>query len=194
MKSRIEQLMERCMGEGATEEERKELLGLLQLSENEEEARGLIRAALEDTATRGGDEGDMDEESAGRVLATIYGEGHGRGLIPVLLKWGLAAAVLLSVVWGTSLLFRQKEPVKAVAQQRRDSVYDIPPGRNKATLTLASGEAIQLDDAKAGNIADDGGAEIRKAGNGGALSYRALGREGKEVFNTITTPRGANTR
>jgi len=193
MTSRIEQLIERCMREEATEEERKELLDLLQLSENEQEVQGLIRAALEDVAARGGDEGDMDEESGARVLATIYGQDRRRRPVQVLLKWGLAAAVLLSLVWGSGLLFKRKEPVRVVAQQqRKDTIYDIPPGRNKATLTLANGEAIELDDAKNGNIADDGGAEIVKTGNGGALSYRALGREGKEkeVFNTISTPRG----
>jgi transmembrane sensor len=190
MTSRIEQLIERCLREEATEAERKELLDLLQLSENEEEAQGLIRAALEDEAAWGGDEGDMDEESGARVLATIYGQDRKRRRIPVLLKWGLAAAVLLSVVWGSGLLFKRKEPVRVVARQQKDTVYDIPPGRNKATLTLASGEAIELDDAKNGNIADDGGAEIVKAGNSGVVSYRALGKEDKEVFNTISTPRG----
>jgi len=204
MTSRIEQLMERCMRDEATEEERKELLELLQLSENEAEARRAIGIALEDTAASGV-EGDMDEETAAGVLASIHRLDGRRRRLRVM-KWGLAAAVLLSVVWGTDLLFKKKErsPVVALVQQRKDTTSTILPGRNKAVLTLASGESIELDDAKDGNIADDGGAEIVKAGNGGVLSYRALGRGGKpgkgetpegegkdkEVFNTISTPRG----
>ena len=194
------------MRDEATEEERKELLELLQLSENEEEAQRVIGIALEDTAARvegdlvGGDQTgfangmDMDEESAAGVLSSIYRLGDRRRHRIGMLRWGLAVAVLLCVVWGTGLLFRTREsaPVVAGVQPRKDTAPDILPGRNKAVLTLASGKAITLDDAKNGNIADDGDAQIVKTGNGGVLSYHALGKEGKEgsAFNTISTPRG----
>ena len=180
------------MRDEATEEERKELLELLQLSENEGEARRVIGIALEGTAAASGeDDGDMDEERAAGLLASVYRMDDRRRHRIGMLKWGVAAAALLSVVWGTRLLFRARESASVVAsvQQRKDTTPDILPGRNKAVLTLASGKAITLDDAKNGNIANDGDAEIVKSGNGGSLSYHALGKEGS-AFNTISTPRG----
>lgn len=61
--------------------------------------------------------------------------------------------------------------------------YDIPPGFNKATLTLSTGQKIELKDSV--EVIDDAGVRIRKAD--GELVY---GRTDIMAFNTMATPRG----
>jgi transmembrane sensor len=66
---------------------------------------------------------------------------------------------------------------------------DVPPGSNKATLTLADGSSIVLDDAEDGALAQQGGVKVIKIG--GKLAYHATNKALSEVeYNTITTPRG----
>jgi ferric-dicitrate binding protein FerR (iron transport regulator) len=65
---------------------------------------------------------------------------------------------------------------------------DIPPGGNKAMLTLADGSVIVLDSARNGTIAQQGGAKILKPG-AGKLSYEGAGNA-PAGFNTVTTPKG----
>ena len=61
---------------------------------------------------------------------------------------------------------------------------------NKAILTLSDGSTIILDDAKNGQVAQQGGTQIAKLANG-QLVYNALdGKPAEVVFNTLTTPRG----
>jgi ferric-dicitrate binding protein FerR (iron transport regulator) len=70
---------------------------------------------------------------------------------------------------------------------------DIAPGGNRATLTLADGSVILLDDAMMGKIAEQEGMKVTKAEDG-LLTYTFIPSE-KGVataaqFNTISTPKG----
>ncbi len=72
------------------------------------------------------------------------------------------------------------------------SIYssDIPPGGNKAILTLSDGEIIILDSIKNGYLAQQGNTRIMKLDNG-ILEYNILpDKKEKVVLNTIQTPRG----
>jgi transmembrane sensor len=81
---------------------------------------------------------------------------------------------------------RLSSPVKRAAPSL---VTDIPPGGDKAVLTLADGSAIVLGDANNGALARQGNTRIVKLG--GKLSYDAAGAPAAEVlYNTIATPRG----
>jgi transmembrane sensor len=69
---------------------------------------------------------------------------------------------------------------------------NIPPGTNKATLTLSDGTVISLDDVKPGRVLKQEGMEIMKTADG-LLTYTAMPGEGKKSasqYNTITTPMG----
>jgi ferric-dicitrate binding protein FerR (iron transport regulator) len=70
------------------------------------------------------------------------------------------------------------------------SAIDIPPGGNKAVLTLDGGQQIILDTVSNGIITQQSGARIVKSGNG-LLEYHT-GNEKSEnpVFNTVSTPVG----
>ena len=220
MTSRIEQLMKLCMQENASEAERKELLGLLQAAENEGETKNLIRQALEGTAKEWEDAAspvsgagdptvtpaeqdglDISEEVSAAVLEAIFQADAGKeeeaepGKVRMLFprrRWvAYAAAALLAIVSGVLFFKQNKTAPKPITLPKQDIVKEIPPGGNKATLTLADGATISLDDAKKGDIARDGNAEIVKAGSGGTLVYHAMaGKQEAIAYNTITTPRG----
>lgn len=70
---------------------------------------------------------------------------------------------------------------------------DILPGNNRATLTLANGSKIILDNAINGTIAQQGASKVFKLNNS-SLSYSTKLAPSDdiqaELLNTITTPRG----
>ena len=71
---------------------------------------------------------------------------------------------------------------------------DVLPGGNKAILTLSDGYVISLDDAKNGQLAQQGNVQIAKLGNG-QVAYSVIeGKQSEVVFNTLTTPRGGQFR
>nr|WP_121271910.1 FecR family protein [Pedobacter schmidteae] len=80
---------------------------------------------------------------------------------PVSRKWnnnlfrrqvGIAAAILL--IAGMALLFFANGGVLSGLFDRSGYANDLPPGKNKAVLTLANGKRINLSDAKNGIVID----------------------------------------
>jgi len=68
------------------------------------------------------------------------------------------------------------------------AMKDIPPGGNKATLTLGNGQVITLSDARNGLVTQQGNAKVLKV-DGGEISYTSAKSKGQDiVYNTITTP------
>lgn len=109
-----------------------------------------------------------------------------------LLLWPKIAAACLFIILSAGLFFyfdqsRSEGPDQKLAK------HDILPGGNKATLTLANGEVINLSDAQAGNLDKQSGVQITKAADG-QLIYTVQDNSDipndKPSYNTITTPRG----
>jgi transmembrane sensor len=104
-----------------------------------------------------------------------------------------AAAVFLLAAAGL-FLFRntQHHPPTPAAQPVAAHHQDIPPGGNKAILTLADGQQIALTDAPNGAIRKYDNITIKKESNG-RLTY-VMGNNktatSQNTTNTITTPRG----
>lgn len=104
----------------------------------------------------------------------------------------IAAAVLLA---GTALLILTKNTdfVKhthtALIAKKHQPVV---PGGNKASLTLADGSKIVLNDARTGKLATQSGIQVTKAKDG-MLVYQFKDKSQKNSgpqYNTITTPAG----
>jgi len=94
----------------------------------------------------------------------------------------LVSVFLLNDKTGKSDISRSE-----IDQQRfRD---DVLPGGDKATLTLADGSTIVLDEAQNGTLAQQGNSKIIKLN--GKLSYDPTNKNsGEIVYNTISTPKG----
>lgn len=107
-------------------------------------------------------------------------------------KWVAAAAVLLLFISAVLLLNKNSiSPVKTNLQAAKQH-NQIKPGLNQATLTLADGKTIALNDVKVGAVLKHGNISIKKQKNG--LMQFALATVNNAVqaveFNTVSTPAG----
>lgn len=103
--------------------------------------------------------------------------------------WFRYAAVLLLTAGAAGYYFYSlSKNADLSADPHLSKLEDIPPGGNKATLTLADGSVITLDSAQNGTIAQQGGAKILKP-DAGQLSYEGVGNTAPS-YNTVSTPRG----
>lgn len=104
----------------------------------------------------------------------------------------VAAAMALAIL-GAGLFYYAKNT--KVAEQL--FAYDVAPGKNGATLTLANGNKIFINDALAGDIANQSGVKISKTKDG-QIIYDVTGGESensdKIEYNTLTTTRGEQTQ
>jgi transmembrane sensor len=108
-------------------------------------------------------------------------------------RTGLAAASLTGLLIIGSLFWNNRKsdstPAVTFSEKTGAPGKEIPPGGNKAILTLANGSSIVLGDVKNGALAQQGNTTIVKAD--GKLSYEtAQEQNGSMLFNTIVTPRG----
>lgn len=99
-----------------------------------------------------------------------------------------AAAILLLGVSSITYYFFNKN---ALNNEPQISITDIKPGRNAATLTLADGKKILLNDATAGTIAAEQGITIHK-NQSGELVYTINDSNGSSgnTINTLSTANG----
>lgn len=185
--SRQDYLFQRYLQDTITEEEYAELWELLQRREQKDVLNGRLHELWE--AARDAPPVLKDEEWAEKFRkarsarpAFMYRK--------TLLR--VAAAVLVIVMGaGAYLLTRQKEtaaPADLAVQQ--PAKKDIPPGGNKAILTLADGSELVLDSAANGQVGRQGNISIVKL-DSGRLAYQAGETAPAEmVYNTLKTPRG----
>lgn len=103
-------------------------------------------------------------------------------------QWWWAAALVL-LIGGSGYFWVTTNKKRATLAAIESSGVDIPPGSNRALLTLSDGTTIVLDSMAPGAIAKDGNASIVKS-EGGIL-YRVNGESTDDVLmNTMRTPNG----
>lgn len=101
--------------------------------------------------------------------------------------FGAAASIVVAVAgvyffYDSSALDQKGENTASVI------AADVAPGGNKAVLTLADGNQIDLKSAVDGNVAQQGGASVIKKGDG--ITYHVSENPSAPSYNKITTPRG----
>jgi ferric-dicitrate binding protein FerR (iron transport regulator) len=105
-----------------------------------------------------------------------------------LFRYGAAAAVILGIAVAIFLPSRRHKQQPAQSPAENLATTPIPPGGNKASLTLAGGRIILLDSIANGQLAVQGSTTITK-NDDGQISYNAAGAA-IALENTLTTPRG----
>lgn len=118
-------------------------------------------------------------------LQQLYTYLNKTGKARILPRIASAAAILL--VLGAGLYFYNTVPVGI--KDKITAAQDIPPGKNTAMLTLASGEHINLSDAKNGVIV----AADKLVYNDGT-PIKGSEKENTAVEMTASTPRGGMYR
>jgi ferric-dicitrate binding protein FerR (iron transport regulator) len=196
--TRFEYLFERCISESATNEEQQELIHLLQQPEQEAAARGLIQQTLQSDRSH-----RLSGESSDAILQAIFlSDKAVRQPVPIVpiqagnsrrtwLPYAAAAILFLAVagVW----LWKAYMPAQLAQQTSKNQLSDIPPGGDKAVLTLADGTVIVLDSTNNGALIHQGTTAITKKKDGQLVydASRAVAMpEGALSFNKISTPRG----
>lgn len=106
----------------------------------------------------------------------------------------LAIACAALIFTGIAAFFHNNHPrVKFTNFPVQMITYDLPPGGNKAVLTLANGNAVTLNEVADGVLSNEDGLIIAKTGHG-ELVYRKtddvskLGQQ--KLLNRIVTPKG----
>ncbi|SDD56589.1 FecR family protein [Dyadobacter soli] len=105
-------------------------------------------------------------------------------------RWA-AAAVILVIGFGAYQRFNQEKRKEKVAVSK-PQIKDLPPGGNRALLTLADGSTIILDSAANGLLATQGDTKISKKENG-QLVYNAENAGSDQPVNRtnmLATPKG----
>ena len=103
----------------------------------------------------------------------------------------VAASIIGVLLLSGVLLFNKSGENSFVKEKGNNERFknDVAPGGDKATLTLADGSTIVLDEAQNGTLAQQGNSKIIKLD--GKLSYDPINKNRKEVvYNTISTPNG----
>lgn len=102
------------------------------------------------------------------------------------------AAIFLFILAGLYWLVVKKDPI---GNTNTNNYAKILPGGNKAILTLADGKNIVLTDSKAGNLAQQGDADIMKSKKGEVLYRKNEGSStSAPIYNKLSTPRGGMYR
>ena len=193
--TRLEYLFQLCMHNGASPEEREEMLELMALPENESIAEKLLHKAYEVPKQTL----DLSSEKSDAILNAIYNAGKIESaprLFPrrkQFVKWAAAAAIFIGFFSVAYFLIYKKQQEQLITITNKNKIL---PGRNKATLTLADGSKIDLDDAKTGGIAKQSQLRVTKTA-AGQLVYTITNTNpassettDKLSYNTIETPVG----
>lgn len=103
-----------------------------------------------------------------------------------------AAACVIGLLITSAYFFLNSKNTKlpVVAKAKHQQLKnDVQPGGNRATLTLADGSIIYLEDAQNGALAQQGNTKIIKIG--GKLAYTTSAKnEAEIVYNIVSTPKG----
>lgn len=196
MPASLEYLLQRYTDKTCTEEEKEQLMQLLQQPNNDEVAQLLIDRMIKERQTRY----TMPQDAAEAVLQAILQTGkttvisikdNGRTRNNLWRRIAVAASITLLLAIG-GWLWSTRTPSADIVQTKDQPTIsiDLLPGGNKAILTLDNGRTIVLDSTSNGIVAQQGGATVLKTGDG-QIAYDILGKESlNALYNKLSTPRG----
>ena len=102
-----------------------------------------------------------------------------------------AAALLILGAGGYFFFFNRSSKEIISAGKIEKQKNDLPPGTDKALLTIANGSTIALDNSRTGIIVNQGGTTVTN--QGAQLEYNATGAKPVDEvvsYHTLSTPRG----
>ncbi|TKC09428.1 FecR family protein [Pedobacter frigoris] len=187
MNTKLDYLYQRYVDETCTEEERAELFSIIAANSDEPQ----IATLLDGTWNKINISEFQAPENAEDMLAEILTQ-HKRSPVKKIKWYRYAAAASVVIALSAALYFYKSN--KPALDQNTETLSDIGPGSNKATLTLANGKVIYLDSVGSGSIAQQAGIEITKTKDG-RLVYNIVSSTKSDtktdpVYNTVITPRG----
>ena len=139
---------------------------------------------------------EINREFSDKLLNAIHGKintvpAKSKNFLISMQRIAVAASITGLTLIAVFLLINKSGTNKIVKAKAGKHQFneDVFPGGNKATLTLADGSRIVLNDAQNGTLTQQGNAKIVKLD--GKLFYSQNNSNSKEVvYNTISTPKG----
>lgn len=188
--SRLQDLYTTSVSGKATPADYQELLDLLARTENEQEALQLIREGLNASYSA---HDTMSEETLQLIQKTITGLKTPTDIPSPRIhflktNWfKYAASIILVVSAATYFWIVKNRPVTLIDNGSNALIapMNIAPGRDRAILTLASGQQIILD-STSGDIVKKGSLTV--VNMSGQLKYEGIGTNAE--YNIISTPKG----
>lgn len=183
----IRNLFRKYLKNRITEEELKQLLEYFSLDEDKE----ILAVLIEQEMARTPDVPVYDERVsaiADSVERKLFEKKRPvRKLHSFRLAVAVAAMLILALTFALNWYFdRNKSP----DNQTVSKVNDVLPGGNKAILTLANGEKIDLSTVQNGKLADQAGSVVNKNSKG-EIAYTAADNNAvAKSYNLIQTPNG----
>jgi hypothetical protein len=112
--------------------------------------------------------------------------------IPVWLRYAAVILLCAGGFVGYRVCNHFKQVRRLASQNKHRLKNDVLPGGNKATLTLANGKVIDLNDVKNGVLANQGQTVLKKDKDGRIIYENADGKtvDSAAIFNTINIPKG----
>ncbi|ATP55669.1 anti-sigma factor [Pedobacter ginsengisoli] len=175
-----------------SEEEWRELLGMVKTGRYDDQLEDDLLISLDSIGKKNKWTEDIEREMWLGIQTKIQGQSKNTNYR----IWIAAAAVLLVMLTAGLLFFKAEHLSSSLKTNTARIEADILPGGNKAVLTLPDGKRVVLTDSTIKQLANQAGGSITKAGNGilvynmTSLAGNAGAITGKEIFNTISTPRG----
>lgn len=157
---------------------------LLQQLQNE----GIVKAELDFLASIN------TREAWQNIMLRTKKESFTHKVYSIIQKWKYAAAILVmltvaGIFYKTSRPVLQQAPVLAAKKSKYKN--DIPPGTDKARLTLTDGSVVVMDGHTSGTVKSYTGLKITS--DHGLVSYKMLASNTSRPsaqYNVITTPAG----
>jgi transmembrane sensor len=194
----MQELFKKYLRNQCSPEEVKALLEKFGVGEDEELLRTMIGWQLEtDEDLNAGNEKEhkhIIDDAYQNISTAIWLEKQTEPapVISITRRVWFRAVVIAVVILGIAQTYLLLNPApKALSiSHNKPLKNDFGARGNRASLTLADGSIINLEDAPAGKIAREGNAEVVKLDNG-RIIYTLLNEKPIGVTsNTVTTPRG----
>lgn len=189
---RLNVLLKTAVKGELSDEERNEMMTLLRDPAHEQAVKDTLLEAFHEPKELV----DVDPQVGKDILAAVLNSDRAnlseRKTVPLYrrLNWAIAAAIAL-IFLSIAFFFIKQQNEKPIVSVAAKHLNDVDPGANKATLTLADGSVITLNDATAGKIAQQAGMVISKTADGQILyELSESSADQGDGYNTISTPYG----
>jgi len=105
-------------------------------------------------------------------------------------QWAGLLALLAALVIGLGYWHLRPYQAAPLATVKPAKPQPLAPGRSQATLTLADGRTVLLDQAQRGLLARQGASQVQKTADGQLRYAASAATSNALLFNTVATPRG----
>lgn len=191
----LKNLLRRFFNGELSEAEKEELSGWVNRQDDDDMIDELLEKSWADFST----EERLPEDLAAGMLRNILAESKQRGADTggrvVRLFWrhiAVAASVLLLLGTGAYFFLNQRSEDASMVQVSDEPQDVTPPETNRATITLADGSTVYLDELNDGEVARQGNISVVKLENGKIAYQTESGEILNELqYNTLSNPRGS---